>query len=80
MTGLTAQKLGLPDRGLLKVGAAADLVVFDPATIEDHATYEDPKRSPTGLHHVFVNGAHTVRMGAHLGARAGLVLEKPSRT
>ena len=77
MTGMVARKLGLPDRGVLAAGAAADLVVFDPATLRDNATYLDPRRSPDGVVHVFVNGAWTVRGGKQTAARAGMVLVKP---
>jgi N-acyl-D-amino-acid deacylase len=76
MTGLVARKLGLTDRGFLAPGAAADVVVFDARHIHDHATYADPRRSPDGIAHVFVNGAWTVKHGAHTGARAGTVLSK----
>jgi N-acyl-D-amino-acid deacylase len=77
MTGMVASKLGLKDRGVLAPGAAADLVVFDPAHVHDHATYAEPRRSPDGIAHVLVNGAWTVREGKHTGARAGRVLSKP---
>ncbi len=77
MTGMTARKLGLADRGVLAPGAAADLVVFDAGRIRDHATYADPRRSPDGVTHVFVNGAWTVRDGRQTGARSGRVLSKP---
>jgi N-acyl-D-amino-acid deacylase len=77
MTGLVAQKLHLPDRGVLVPGHRADLVVFDANGIRDRATYEDPHRSPDGIHHVFVNGVWTVRDGVHTGARAGQVLARP---
>jgi N-acyl-D-amino-acid deacylase len=77
MTGMVAAKLQLPDRGVLAAGAIADLVLFDPAVIHDRATYLDPRRSPAGIAHVFVNGVWTVRDGAHTGARAGRVLVKP---
>ena len=76
MTGMVARKLGLGDRGVLAPGAAADLVIFDPARVRDHATYADPRRSPDGIAHVFVNGAWTVRDGAQTDARGGSVLAK----
>ncbi|HEY8089990.1 MAG TPA: D-aminoacylase [Polyangiaceae bacterium] len=76
MTGMVAGKLGLRDRGVLAPGAAADLVVFDPAGVRDHATYAEPRRPPEGIAHVLVNGAWTVRDGKHTGARAGAVLAK----
>lgn len=74
MTGLVAQKLGMRDRGTLHEGCAADLVVFDAARIADRATFKDPHNPPEGLLHVFVNGAWTVKDGAHTGARGGRVL------
>jgi N-acyl-D-amino-acid deacylase len=76
MTGMVARKLGMKDRGVLTPGAAGDLVIFDPRGIKDHATYADPRRSPEGVAHVFVNGAWTVKAGKHTGARAGTVLAK----
>ncbi|MGO8993347.1 MAG: N-acyl-D-amino-acid deacylase family protein [Polyangiaceae bacterium] len=77
MTGMVARKLGLRDRGVLAVGAAADVVVFDPSGIRDRATYSSPRQSPTGVDHVYVGGVETVRAGEHTGARAGRVLAKP---
>jgi N-acyl-D-amino-acid deacylase len=76
MTGMTAAKLGLEDRGRIAAGQAADLVLFDPKTVSDRATYDAPKLFPAGIPHVFVNGAWTVRDGEHTGARAGRVLRK----
>jgi N-acyl-D-amino-acid deacylase len=77
-TGMVANKLGLADRGVLRAGAAADVVVFDPAHIHDRATYADPRRSPDGIDHVFINGVWTVKNAKHTGARAGVVLAKPN--
>ena len=76
MTGMVANRLGLRERGYVRVGARADLVVFEPDAIRDRASYEDPRNSPSGLSHVFVNGAPTVRDGEHTGARAGRVLRR----
>jgi N-acyl-D-aspartate/D-glutamate deacylase len=76
MTGMVARKLGLRDRGVLAPGSAADVVVFDPARVHDRATYADPRQSPDGIAHVFVNGAWTVRDGAQTAARGGRVLAK----
>ncbi len=78
MTQMVADKVGLPDRGVIREGARADLVVFGPERIHDRSSYEDPKRSPDGIDHVFVNGAWTVKDGAHTGARAGRVLRRAS--
>ena len=76
MTGLPARKFRLRDRGVIRAGAFADLVVFDPARILDVGTYEDPNHPPAGIHHVFVNGARVVRDGAHAGARPGRALRR----
>lgn len=74
MTGLVARKLGMKDRGVIAKGAAADLVLLDPARLHDKATYESPHNAPEGILHVFVNGQWTVKNGAHTGVRAGRVL------
>jgi N-acyl-D-amino-acid deacylase len=74
MTSYPAQKFGLFDRGLVRPGMWADLVVFDPATIRDTATVEEPEQAPLGLPHVLVNGTFAVRDGAYTGARPGKVL------
>lgn len=74
MTSLPADRFGLADRGRLTPGAFADLVVFDPATISDQATYEGPKREPAGVHWVVVNGELVYDHGRHTGARPGRVL------
>jgi N-acyl-D-amino-acid deacylase len=71
MTGFPARKFGLSDRGAVREGAFADLVIFDPKTIADVATYEDPHRPPAGIAHVFVNGVEVARDGQHTGARPG---------
>jgi N-acyl-D-aspartate/D-glutamate deacylase len=78
MTGFSAAKFGLRDRGVIREGAFADLVVFDPARILDIGTYEDPNHPPAGIHHVFVNGVRVVRDGAHTGARPGRALRRAS--
>jgi N-acyl-D-amino-acid deacylase len=74
MTSYPAQRFGLLDRGLVRPGMWADLVVFDPTTVQDQATVEDPERAPLGMPHVLVNGTFAVRDGAYTGARAGKVL------
>jgi N-acyl-D-amino-acid deacylase len=74
MTSMPAQKFGLWDRGVLRPGLAADLVVFDAATVNDRATYADPEQAPLGIPHVIVNGEFAVRDGQYTGARAGRVL------
>jgi N-acyl-D-aspartate/D-glutamate deacylase len=74
-TGLAADRFGLADRGYLQAGKAADLAVFDPATIADRATYEDPLLPPVGVHEVIVNGRAVVSGGELTGALPGRVLE-----
>lgn len=76
MTGFAATKLGLTDRGILREGAYADVVVFDPRLIIDRGAYDEPLRSPGGIEHVFVNGVWTSRAGQLLGARAGRALRR----
>ena len=76
MTGFPAQRLGLIDRGRIAEGMAADLVVFDPHTVIDRATFENPHQYPTGIAHVFVNGEPVVWDGEHTGARPGRVLRR----
>ncbi|MCA9772216.1 MAG: D-aminoacylase [Myxococcales bacterium] len=79
MTGMPAAKLGLGDLGVLRPGALADLVVFDPEAITDPATYAEPDRAPQGIEGVMVRGIWTARAGRHTGARPGRVLAHASR-
>lgn len=74
MTSLPAATFRFPGRGELHSGWWADLTVFDPTTIADHATFADPHHYSTGLRYVFVNGVLTVENDAHTGARGGMVL------
>ena len=74
MTGLPAKRLGLADRGVVKAGAKADLVVFDPATVADRATFENPHQYATGIGHVVVNGRVVISDGQHTGALPGRLL------
>ena len=74
MTAWPAQRMGLTDRGVLREGLRADLVVFDPATVADKATFAQPVAAPTGIVDVVVNGAVAVHRGRVTGARAGAVL------
>jgi len=74
MTALPARRLKLADRGVLAVGARADVVAFDAARVADVATYEDPHRYPAGIPYVFVNGRIVIDGGDHTGARPGEVL------
>ena len=76
MTGLPAMRMGLKDRGVIKEGYKADLVVFDPATIIDKATFTEPHQYPEGISHVFVNGKITVNKGKYEDVRAGVVLRR----
>jgi N-acyl-D-amino-acid deacylase len=77
LTSLPATNLGLRRRGRLEPGYFADVVVFDPTTIEDHATFDDPHRYATGMVHVFVNGEPVLRDGEHTGATPGRVVRGP---
>jgi len=74
MTSMSAEKLGLRKRGTLKVGNYADIVVFNPKTVIDNATYTNPHQYPTGIDYVLVNGKITIANGEHTGAQAGEVL------
>ncbi len=74
MTAMPAQRLGLKDRGILRDGMKADIVVFDPERVEARATFEDPKQYPEGIDYVLVNGQVVVDNGAHTGALPGRAL------
>ncbi|MFY7963083.1 MAG: N-acyl-D-amino-acid deacylase family protein [Elsteraceae bacterium] len=76
MTGLTADNFGLKDRGRLRVGAFADLTLFDPATVIDRATYEEPELAAAGILQVWVNGQSVWREGKATGARPGRALRR----
>jgi N-acyl-D-amino-acid deacylase len=75
MTSLPAQKFQLKDRGLLRDGFAADIVIFDPNTVTDNATYDKPHQYSSGFKYVLVNGIVTVEDSKHTGARAGTTLK-----
>jgi N-acyl-D-amino-acid deacylase len=77
LTDLPATNLGLRDRGRLASGLFADVVVFDPATIADRATFEKPHQYAVGVRHVFVNGVMVLRDGEHTGATPGRALRGP---
>ena len=79
MSGGVAARLGLRDRGLLREGMFADVVVFDDATIIDLATPEKPHQISRGVDHLFVNGAQVVRDGRHTGATPGRALRRATR-
>jgi N-acyl-D-aspartate/D-glutamate deacylase len=74
MTAFPAQITGLTDRGLLRPGMAADIVVFDPATVNDKATFEDPNQYSAGFSYIIVNGTVVLDKGEHTGAKPGRVL------
>ena len=74
MSGLTAKQLHIADRGLIKEGLAADLVLFDPATVGDRATFTDPFQYPVGIPTVIVNGRVVLDNGRHTGERPGVVI------
>jgi N-acyl-D-amino-acid deacylase len=77
ITRLPAENWKLKDRGCVAVGCYADLVVFDPDTIIDHATFDRPQQFATGVTHVFVNGTQVLRDGEHTGAKPGRVVRGP---
>ena len=78
MTSLPAQHFRFQGRGLIRKGYAADIVVFDPATVGDAATFEKPHAYAAGVPYVLVNGVAVVRNGEHTGARPGQVLTAPA--
>src|SRR6267143_1244249 len=79
LSGLPATNFGLDHRGFLKEGMFADVVVFDPATIADRATYEKPHQYAVGVKHVFVNGVQVLKDGEHTGAKPGRALWGPGK-
>jgi N-acyl-D-aspartate/D-glutamate deacylase len=80
LAALPAHNLKLRDRGELKTGYFADIVIFDPATIADHATYDRPQQFATGVRDVFVNGVQVLEDGEHTGAMPGQVVRGPGWT
>ena len=80
LTSLPAENLHLTERGALRTGYFADVVVFDPHTIQDHATFEKPHQYSTGVIHVWVNGTQVLRDGEHTGATPGRVVRGPGWT
>jgi dihydroorotase/N-acyl-D-amino-acid deacylase len=77
MTSLAAQRVGLSDRGLLKPGMFADITIFDPATIIDRSTYEEPAQLATGVSYVFVDGIPVMDGGRLTNALPGRALRGP---
>ena len=80
MTSLPAQKFGFKNRGLLREGMAADIIIFDPETVKDQSTYEKPHAFATGIRYVLVNGKITSNKMQHTGVRNGQILHGPSFT
>jgi len=76
MTSLPAGNLGIARRGLLRPGYLADVVVFDPSTIQDHATFDKPRQLATGVSEVLVNGVEVVHNSEHTGAKPGRVVKR----
>jgi N-acyl-D-amino-acid deacylase len=76
LTSVSARRLGVRDRGVVREGAFADLVAFDPTTVLDVATYEEPARGPAGIAHVVVNGRLAIRDGVETGERPGRLLRR----
>jgi N-acyl-D-amino-acid deacylase len=79
MTSLPASNLGIEHRGFLKPDYFADIAVFDPATIQDHATFDKPRQLSTGVSEVFVNGVEVIHNGEHTGAKPGRVVKRGNR-
>ena len=77
MSSAVATRLSIQDRGVLREGLYADIVMFDPTTIIDHATFEEPHQLSEGMLHVLVNGVPVVRDGRHTGAKPGMVVRGP---
>jgi N-acyl-D-amino-acid deacylase len=80
LTSLPATNLSLKQRGWLKPGYYGDVVVFDPATVQDHATFEKPKQLATGVEDVFINGVQVLKDGEHTGAKPGRFVRGPGWT
>ena len=76
MTYLPARHLGIKDRGLIKEGMYADIVIFNPETVNDNSTFSNPHQYPSGIEYVITNGAVTVDKGNHTGQLAGRILRK----
>ncbi len=79
LSGLPATNLGLTDRGFIKEGMYADIVIFDPVTIADRATFDKPHQYATGMKHVLVNGKQVLKDGEHTGATPGRALYGPGK-
>jgi dihydroorotase/N-acyl-D-amino-acid deacylase len=77
MSGAVAERLLIGERGVLRPGMYADVIVFDPATVQERTTYERPNQLSTGVSAVFVNGVEVVRDGRHTGAKPGRIVRGP---
>jgi N-acyl-D-amino-acid deacylase len=77
LSKLSAEKLHIKKRGEIKVGNYADIVIFDPAKVQDHATFEKPHQYATGITDVFVNGVQVLKDGEHTGAKPGRFVKGP---
>jgi dihydroorotase/N-acyl-D-amino-acid deacylase len=77
MSSAVTTRLSIQDRGILREGMYADIVMFDPTTIIDNATFEEPHQLSVGMQHVLVNGVPVVRDGRHTGAKPGIVVRGP---
>ena len=77
LTSLPADNLRLKRRGRLEPGYFADIVIFDPERIQDHATFEKPHQYATGVQHLFINGVQVLKNGEHTGAKPGRVVRGP---
>ena len=80
MTSFPAQRLGIPDRGVLRDGMRADITVFDPATVGTPSTKRDPRRFPTGIDYVIVNGVPVIDGGEHTGALPGRAIRRGAQS
>ncbi|MEZ4726000.1 MAG: D-aminoacylase [Caldilineaceae bacterium] len=79
MSAAVAQRLGIRDRGLLREGMLADVVIFDPATVADRATFDEPHQLSIGVREVWVNGVRVLQDGEHTGAKPGRIVDGPGR-
>ena len=79
LTSLPAENLKIQERGRLREGFFADIAVFDPAKVQDHATFEKPHQYSTGVRHVWVNGVQVLKDGEHTGAKPGRALWGPGK-
>jgi len=79
MTSAVADRLSLRDRGLLREGMLADVILFDPATINDRATFAEPHQLSVGVEEVWVNGVRVLKQGEHTGAKPGRIVDGPGR-